>query len=54
VIFQDHVSDLFDLVWFPLPIFGLQVEDLLNTILGENVVIAFDALIKTNLPEQGT
>ena len=45
MIFQDHVPDLFDLVRFPPPIFGLQVEDLLNTILGENVVIAFDALI---------
>jgi hypothetical protein len=36
VIFQDHIPDLFDLVRFPLPTFGLQVEDLFNTILGEN------------------
>jgi len=32
----------------------LQVEDLFNTILGENVVIAFSALIKPKSPEQGT
>jgi len=54
VIFQDHIPDLFDLVRFPLPTFGLQVEDLFNTILGENVVIAFDALIKPKSSEQGT
>jgi hypothetical protein len=54
VIFQDHIPDLFDLVRFPLPAFWLQVEDLLNTILGKNVVIAFDALIKPKPPEQGT
>jgi hypothetical protein len=54
VIFQDHIPDLFDLVRFPLPTFGLQVEDLFNTILGENVVIAFDALIKSKSSEQGT
>jgi hypothetical protein len=36
VVFQDHIPDLFDLVRFPLPIFGLKVKDLLNTILGEN------------------
>jgi len=54
VRFYDHIPDLFDLLRFPLPIFGLQVEDLLNTIFGENVVIAFNALIKPKSPEQGT
>ena len=54
MIFQDHIPDLFNLVRFPLPILGLQVEDLLNTILGENVVVAFNALIKPKSPEQST
>jgi hypothetical protein len=45
---------LFDLVRFPLPIFGLQVEDLFNTIFGKNMVIALDALIKPKSPNQGT
>ena len=49
-VFQDYIPDLLNLVRFPLPIFGLQLEDLLNTILGENVVIAFDALIKPQSP----
>jgi hypothetical protein len=54
MIIQDNIPDLFNLVWFSLPFFGLQVDNLLNTILGENMVIPFDALIKPKLFEQGT
>ena len=54
MIFQDHIPDLFNLVWFPFTIFGLQVENFLNIVFGENVVIAFDSLIKPKPLEQVT
>jgi hypothetical protein len=47
MILQNYIPDLFDLVWFPLPIFRLQVEDFFNIYLGENVMIASNAFIKS-------
>ena len=54
MIFQDYLPDLFNLVWLSLTIFGLKIENFLNTVLGENVVIAFDTLMKPKSLDQST
>lgn len=54
VIFQDYLPGLFNLVWLSLTIFGLKIENFFNTILGKNVVIAFDTLMKPKSLEQAT
>jgi len=53
-MFQDNISNLFDLVWFSFSVLWLKVEDLLNTLHGKYVVIASDALIKPKPPEKTT
>ena len=54
MIFQDHISDLFNLIRLPLTVPGLKIENLLNSVLCKNVVIAFDTLIKPKSLEQRT
>ena len=52
MILQDYIPDLFDLVWFPFTLFRLQIENLIDTILGEYMVIPFGTLIKPKALEQ--
>jgi hypothetical protein len=53
-ILQDHLSDLLDLIGFPLSISGLQVEDLLHSLHRKDVVIAPDPFGKPESPEKRT
>jgi hypothetical protein len=54
VIFQDEIPDLLDLIGFPLSAFGLEIENLLNTIHEKNMVIALDSFTETKPFEQCT
>jgi len=42
-----NITDLFDLVWFAFITVRLQVEDLLDTLAGKNVVASFDSLLES-------
>jgi hypothetical protein len=53
MILQNYIPDFFDLVWLSLTLFGLKIENLVDTILGEDMVIPFYTIIKTKALEQG-
>jgi hypothetical protein len=52
VTFQDEISDLLDLIGFSLSASGLEIENLLNTILEKNMVITLDSFTETKPFEQ--
>jgi hypothetical protein len=54
VVFEDDTAYLLDLVGFCLSPFGLEVQDLFYTFLGEDMVAPTDALSTTKTPKQLT
>jgi hypothetical protein len=52
MVLHDQRADLSDLIRLPVPSSRLQIQDLRHTFLGENVVVAADALVKAQAPEQ--
>ncbi len=54
MVFQYSFPHLFDLICFSLPISRLKIEDFFNSILGKDVMIPFNSLIKLKPFEQTT
>lgn len=49
---KHDIADLFDLIWFRLGGFGLNIDYFFEVRHGENMVIAPDALLEAQAPEE--
>jgi hypothetical protein len=49
---KHDIADLFDLIWFRLGAFGLNIDYFFEVRHGENMVIAPDALLEAQAPEE--
>jgi hypothetical protein len=47
---KHDIADLFDLIWFRLGAFGLNIDYFFEVRHGENMVIAPDALLEAQTP----